>query len=173
MRIITRNHVSIIIFVYICLLSCATSSSIIENHLEECKSKSHVEKFQVELQDLKKLQKRIPQRKKRSIASNYEDAHCLKNFETKDNAIIKTKESQANGAQYLNETKVATFEFCLRYCCETNLCNVAVYDIQVAIKMASFQKNSIIVIYYIENLFLQHVIYKLLYLNTEWKLLHV
>ena len=51
----------------------------------------------------------------------------VENFETKDNAIIKTKESQANGAQYLNETTVETFEFCLRVCCETPLCNVAVY----------------------------------------------
>ena len=112
------------------LFKCAVSS-IIGNHLEECKSVTHAEKFQQELHDLKKPQKHIRQRQKRSIAANYEDVQCLKNFETKDNAIIKTKESQENGAQYLNETKVETFEFCLRYCCETPLCNVAVYDVQV------------------------------------------
>ena len=130
MNILNKILSICVIVVYVCK---GEKPSIIENHLEECESKDHIQQFKQELQDLKKPQKHNYQRKKRSIASNYEDAHCLKNFETKDNAIIKTKESQANGAQYLNETKVATFEFCLRICCETPLCNVAVYDIQVSI----------------------------------------
>ena len=117
-----------------CLFKCVVSSVIMDN-LEQCKNESHARKYQNELKDLQILGRQgYHQRKKRSIASNYEDAHCLKNFETKDSAIIKTKESQANGAQYLNESKVATFEFCLRLCCETPLCNVAVYDIEVTIK---------------------------------------
>ena len=139
MRIMFLNHMLLVYVFYICVLKYAISS-IIESHLENCKVEGHDEKFRKELKDLKKVPKTNPMSKneefsrtKRSIASNYEDAHCLKNFETKDNAIIKTKESQANGAQYLNETNVATFEFCLRYCCETPLCNVAVYDIQVSI----------------------------------------
>ena len=139
MRIMFLNHMLLVYVFYICVLKYAISS-IIESHLENCKVEGHDKKFRKELEGLKKASKTIPtskneefSRAKRSIASNYEDAHCLKNFETKDNAIIKTKESQANGAQYLNETNVATFEFCLRYCCETPLCNVAVYDIQVSI----------------------------------------
>lgn len=115
----------------ICSFRCA-ASSLISDNIEQCKNELHAKKFQQELKSLQNIGKhKNLQRKKRSIASNYEDTHCLKNFETKDNAIIKTKESQANGAQYLNETKVATFEFCLRICCETPLCNVAVYDIEV------------------------------------------
>ena len=114
-----------------CILLKFGISSTIKYHLDERKSATNVKEFQNELQNLKKLPNHIRRRNKRSIASNYEDIHCLKNFETKDNAIIKTKESQANGAQYLNETKVETFDFCLRYCCETTLCNVAVYDVQV------------------------------------------
>ena len=125
------KHKMTIYILLVCLIRYAVSSLISDN-LKQCKNELHANKFQQELQDLKILGKhKSYQRKKRSIASNYGDSHCLKNFETKDNAIIKTKESQANGAQYLNESKVATFEFCLRLCCETNLCNVAVYDVEV------------------------------------------
>ena len=132
MRINVMNNALSMCLIYICACK-GEKPSIIENHLKKCESKNHTKQFQQELQDLKKPQTQIYQRTKRSIASNYEDEHCLKNFETKENAIIKTKESQANGAQYINETKVATFEFCLRICCETPLCNVAVYDIQASI----------------------------------------
>ena len=137
-----KNKVQLYIL-FICSFRYA-ASSLISNNIEQCKNELHSKKFQQELKSLQNLGKHKNfQRKKRSIASNYEDTHCLKNFETKDNAIIKTKESQANGAQYLNETKVATFEFCLRICCETPLCNVAVYDIEV------IYQNTFIIIYII------------------------
>ena len=117
--------------IQLCLFQYTTSSSILDDHLQKSNLEAHEQKCQQELRDVRKSQKVIYQRTKRSISANYKDVHCLENFETKDNAIIKTKESQANGAQYLNETKVDTFEFCLRVCCETLLCNVAVYDLQV------------------------------------------
>ena len=130
MNVMSLKQFIILKLVQLCLFQY-TTSSLLEDHLEECHSSAHEEKFQQELKDVRKSQKISFERHKRSISANYKDAHCLENFETKDNAIIKTKESQANGAQYLNETTVETFEFCLRVCCETPLCNVAVYDLQV------------------------------------------
>ena len=68
---------------------------------------------------------------KRSIVDHYEDSHCLDSFETSDKTIIRTIESKNNGAVFLNNTEVETYERCLRFCCETSMCTVAVWDQQV------------------------------------------
>ena len=70
---------------------------------------------------------------KRSIGEHYEDSHCVESFETSDKTIIRTIESKSNGAVFLNNTEVETYERCLRFCCETNLCTVAVWDQQVSL----------------------------------------
>ena len=70
-------------------------------------------------------------RSKRSIAANYDDTHCLANFEQSVKTIIRTKESKANGAVFLNQTDLETFQLCLRLCCETPLCTSAIWDIKV------------------------------------------
>ncbi len=68
---------------------------------------------------------------KRSIVDHYEDSHCVESFETSDKTIIRTIESKTNGAVFLNNTDVDTYERCLRFCCETSMCTVAVWDQQV------------------------------------------
>lgn len=69
---------------------------------------------------------------KRSIVDHYEDSHCVESFETSDKTIIRTIESKTNGAVFLNNTDVDTYERCLRFCCETTMCTVAVWDQQVS-----------------------------------------
>jgi hypothetical protein len=45
--------------------------------------------------------------------------------------VARTIESKSNGAVFLNNTEVETYERCLRFCCETPMCSVAVWDQQV------------------------------------------
>ena len=70
---------------------------------------------------------------KRSIVDHYEDSHCIDSFETSDKTIIRTIESKSNGAVFINNTEVETYERCLRFCCQTPMCTVAVWDQQVRV----------------------------------------
>ena len=67
-------------------------------------------------------------REKRAIKEHFSDLHCLKQFETSYQTIIRTVESQQNGAVFLNVSTVTSYELCLATCCETKLCNVAIFD---------------------------------------------
>ena len=67
-------------------------------------------------------------REKRAIKEHYSDLHCLKQFETSYQTIIRTVESQQNGAVFLNVSTMTSYELCLATCCQTKLCNVAVFD---------------------------------------------
>lgn len=78
---------------------------------------------------LRQLKRAKPSsRAKRSIKEHYSDLHCLQKFETSPKTILRTAESQENGATFLNASTFDSFEMCLAFCCETLLCNVAVYD---------------------------------------------
>ena len=81
------------------------------------------------LEELRALKKTKP-REKRAIREHYSDMHCLQKFETSEQTIIRTVESQKNGAVFINVTSMDSFELCLASCCETNLCNVAIFDEQ-------------------------------------------
>ena len=70
-------------------------------------------------------------RNKRAIREHYSDLHCMQKFETSEQTIIRTVESQNNGAVFLNVSTVVSFEICLATCCETQLCNVAIFDREV------------------------------------------
>ena len=86
-----------------------------------------------ELRQLKNQTKRLTRdRPKRAIREHYSDLHCLQKFETSEQTIIRTVESQKNGAVFINVTTVDSFELCLASCCETSLCNVAIFDDQVS-----------------------------------------
>src|SRR5690348_10545344 len=70
------------------------------------------------------------------IANNFvDDQQCLANYELNEGIIIRTKDSLANGAKYLNEsdlgTNVKSKEECLRICCQTPHCNVITYEEKV------------------------------------------
>ena len=86
-----------------------------------------------ELRQLKNQTKGLTRdRPKRAIREHYSDLHCLQKFETSEQTIIRTVESQKNGAVFINVTTVDSFELCLASCCETSLCNVAIFDDQVS-----------------------------------------
>ena len=44
------------------------------------------------------------------------------------NTIIRTEDSLAMGATFLNETQVLSLTRCLHRCCSYPLCNTAVFD---------------------------------------------
>jgi len=55
---------------------------------------------------------------------------CLEQSEITENTIIRTKDSRALGARFLNETSLGlnSRDQCLRLCCSFHGCNVAVYE---------------------------------------------
>ena len=46
-------------------------------------------------------------REKREVMDHYTDDHCLDHFSVESNTIIRTKDSQENGAVFLNDTEVS------------------------------------------------------------------
>lgn len=58
---------------------------------------------------------------------------CLENFNIKLDEIIRTQDSQQMGAKYLNEVDLGSREECLRLCCETEECDVFVFEEKVSV----------------------------------------
>lgn len=56
---------------------------------------------------------------------------CIDNFDVHKDKIIRTQDSRAMGANYLNEIDLDSREECLRLCCETDNCDVFVYEERV------------------------------------------
>lgn len=59
------------------------------------------------------------------------ESECLANFEISPNTIIKYSESEKKGAIFLTENEIPSYEGCLRFCCESDYCNLAVWDKKV------------------------------------------
>ncbi|XP_049788833.1 uncharacterized protein LOC126194676 isoform X1 [Schistocerca nitens] len=57
--------------------------------------------------------------------------NCIENFDIHSDKIIRTQDSLDMGAKYINEVEVASREECLRLCCETNSCDVFVFEEKV------------------------------------------
>lgn len=57
---------------------------------------------------------------------------CIDNFDIHRDKIIRTQDSRAMGAKYLNEIDLDSREECLRLCCETENCDVFVYEEKVS-----------------------------------------
>ncbi|XP_063921371.1 uncharacterized protein LOC135136156 isoform X2 [Zophobas morio] len=53
---------------------------------------------------------------------------CIANFDIHRDKIIRTQDSQKMGAKYLTEFDLGTREECLRLCCETDNCDVFVFE---------------------------------------------
>ncbi|KAL3268607.1 hypothetical protein HHI36_007713 [Cryptolaemus montrouzieri] len=53
---------------------------------------------------------------------------CIDNFDIHKDKIIRTQDSQKMGAKYLNAIDLGSREECLRLCCETENCDVFVYE---------------------------------------------
>ncbi|KAK4875690.1 hypothetical protein RN001_012112 [Aquatica leii] len=53
---------------------------------------------------------------------------CLENFDIHKDKIIRTQDSKNMGAKYINEIDLGSREECLRLCCETENCDVFVFE---------------------------------------------
>jgi hypothetical protein len=58
---------------------------------------------------------------------------CVDNFDIHRDKIIRTQDSRAMGAKYINEIDLGSREECLRLCCETSTCDVFVFEEKVSI----------------------------------------
>ncbi|XP_052754664.1 uncharacterized protein LOC128201514 [Galleria mellonella] len=61
-------------------------------------------------------------------ARELDPAACATRFDVQRDKIIRTEESRDMGARYLSELDVGTRQECLRLCCETDSCDVFVYE---------------------------------------------
>lgn len=57
---------------------------------------------------------------------------CINNFDIHTDKIIRTQDSRDMGAKYLNEIDLGSREECLRLCCETENCDVFVFEEKVS-----------------------------------------
>lgn len=56
---------------------------------------------------------------------------CLENFDIHTNKIIKTVDSREMGGKFLRDIDVESREECLKYCCETENCDVFIFEEKV------------------------------------------
>ncbi|KAM3959572.1 uncharacterized protein ACR2FA_006362 [Aphomia sociella] len=61
-------------------------------------------------------------------ARELDPAACATRFDVQRDKIIRTEDSRDMGARYLSELDVGTRQECLRLCCETDSCDVFVYE---------------------------------------------
>ncbi|PZC77326.1 hypothetical protein B5X24_HaOG203485 [Helicoverpa armigera] len=61
-------------------------------------------------------------------ARELDPAACAPRFDVQRDKIIRTEESRDMGARYLSELDVGARAECLRLCCETDACDVFVYE---------------------------------------------
>lgn len=65
-------------------------------------------------------------------ARELDPAACGARFAVQRDKIIRTEESRGMGARYLAELDVGARAECLRLCCETDACDVFVYEEKVS-----------------------------------------
>uniref|UniRef100_A0A8D8FP03 Low-density lipoprotein receptor-related protein 11 n=1 Tax=Culex pipiens TaxID=7175 RepID=A0A8D8FP03_CULPI len=68
------------------------------------------------------------QQQPHSLAKRMDLEMCLVRFDVHLNTIIRTEESRAMGATFLDDADVNSREQCLRLCCETENCDVFVFE---------------------------------------------
>lgn len=54
-------------------------------------------------------------------------------FDIHSSTIIRTEESKAMGAKFLQDDDIGSADACLKLCCETNECDVFIYEEKVNI----------------------------------------
>lgn len=79
-------------------------------------------------------------------ARELDPAACASRFDVQRDKIIRTEESRDMGARYLSELDVGARSECLRLCCETDACDVFVYEEKVFIRITSSH------FYYLHNI---------------------
>lgn len=71
-----------------------------------------------------------------SISDRLEGSHCFEVFEMQENTIIRTNDSLKMGAKFLDEIEVVTYNYCMKFCCQTSMCNTAVWDMEVRVSVS-------------------------------------
>jgi hypothetical protein len=66
---------------------------------------------------------------------------CIDNFDIHRDKIIRTQDSRNMGATYLTEFDLGTREECLRLCCETDNCDVFVFEEKVTFTSSKIPIN--------------------------------
>jgi hypothetical protein len=71
----------------------------------------------------------------KTISKRYDPdmQNCVDNFDIHKDKIIRTQDSRAMGAKYINEIDVTSRDECLRLCCETITCDVFVFEEKVSV----------------------------------------
>lgn len=64
-------------------------------------------------------------------ARELDPAACASRFDVQREKIIRTEESREMGAKYLSELDVGGRQECVRLCCETDSCDVFIYEEKV------------------------------------------
>lgn len=67
-----------------------------------------------------------------SWARELDPGACATRFDVQRDKIIRTEESREMGARYLSELDVGSRHECRRLCCETDACDVFVYEEKVS-----------------------------------------
>lgn len=65
------------------------------------------------------------------LADNAALQMCIDSFDIYKDKIIRTQDSQGLGAKYLNEVDLDSRQECLRLCCETDECDVFIFEEKV------------------------------------------
>lgn len=78
-----------------------------------------------------------------SYARELDPAACAARFDVQRDKIIRTEESRDMGARYLSELDVGSRHECRRLCCETDACDVFVYEekVQLAVRLYCTDTN--------------------------------
>lgn len=63
----------------------------------------------------------------------YSEFFLVENFKIHSSTIIRTEESKAMGAKFLNDEEVASNEACMKLCCAEDECDVFIYEEKVNI----------------------------------------
>ncbi|KAL7039852.1 hypothetical protein ACKWTF_000147 [Chironomus riparius] len=63
-----------------------------------------------------------------NVAKRLDVDVCAENFKIHSSTIIRTEESKAMGAKFLNDEEVASNEACMKMCCATDECDVFIYE---------------------------------------------
>lgn len=67
--------------------------------------------------------------KRTNFRNNYQ--MCLDSFKIHEDKIIRTQESRDMGAKFLKEYDVDSREDCLKFCCDTESCDVFIFEEKV------------------------------------------
>lgn len=67
-----------------------------------------------------------------NVAKRMDIELCIDRFDSHADTLIKTKESIGMGAKFIADAELGSHDQCLRLCCETDNCDVFVFEEHVS-----------------------------------------